>query len=871
MIKWTEAARRALDEYCARSKTVLAGGAADAEEVSEDLRRHVEEEVRAAQLTVVTEDDIRRIIARIGEPGNVPDQNPAVPAQPKANLNETDSSGRPGLALFIFAILLPSITFCFELVTGASAGAVFDPFPTWLHVGAVAMVPAVNFWMWRAARKGDARRMKWFGWLNSAVIGICFYYTLLYLQFVPFAAIGIIFFGLGLLPLAPFFALVATPVLRAKYIDQVKVRKLPGSFLGAIIAIALLLIVQFPTVATYYGMAKASSDDAKTKAYGVRVLQLFGDRELMLRASYGLLQRDLDMDLIRNLTSGNHRVSAEQAREMYYRVTGKAFNSVPPPTLFTRTGRWTAVDEEFTWDDGLGGDAVAQRIKGLSLSSSRMDAIAHPDAALVYCEWTMEFKNVSSQQREARAQIDLPPGAVVSRVTLWIDGEEREAAFGGRAQVKQAYQEVAVVQRRDPILVTTCGPDRVLMQCFPVQPGGGVMKIKLGITAPLVMNAVDHGQFAWPRFLERNFAVSSDLKHSVWIESKQRLANGKTESATPASPERPFALRDSLKESELAEGTNVVTVHRSSEVNNVWTPELKGAGYIHQSLQETSPRPIKRLVVVVDGSQSLESFAREIAGALSHLPSGTESSLIIAGAGAEETSLRHDAVTTETPRQIQSRLSQVKYRGGADNLPALEAAWDAASSVENGAVLWIHGPEPVLLSAESGLQQRLERNVMRTRLIELQAQTGPDRVLEKLDGLSALKRIPRLGAVSNDLVRLFDQWTGKIKAFDFQRERIDAPSGLRVDRHIERLWARDETLRLAAEHKHDEAVSLAASNQLVTPLTGAVVLERKEQYDRLQLNPTDPTTVPSVPEPGTLSLLVLGWLACAIARRKRRQ
>ena len=869
MSKWTEAARRALDEYCARSKSVLAGGAADAEEVSEDLRRHVEEEVRAARLTVVTEDDIKRILARVGEPGNLPEPNSAAPAPPKTDAIVPDTSDRPGFALFTFAILLPLITFCFELATGASAGALFDPFPTWLHVAAVALVPVVNFCMWRAGRAGDARRMKWFGWLNSAVLGICFYYVILYLPFAPYAALGILFFGVGLLPLSPFFALIATPILRAKYIDQIQVKKLPGTFLGAFIAIALLLVVQFPTAATYYGMAKASSEDSETKAQGVRVLQLFGNRELMLRACYGLLQRSLDMDLIRNVASGNERISAEQARETYYRVTGKAFNSVPPPALFTRTGRWTALDEEFTWDEALGGDAVAQRIKGLSLSSSRMDAVAYPDSAVVYCEWTMEFKNVSSQQREARAQIGLPPGAVVSRVTLWIDGEEREAAFGGRSQVKEAYREVAVVQRRDPILVTTCGPDRILMQCFPVQPGGGVMKIKVGITAPLIMNAADHGQFVWPRFLERNFAIGSNLKHDLWIESNQRLANGKTESAPPASPDRPFALRDSLKESSLAEAINAVTVFRSPEMNDVWTPESGNAGIIHQSLHESATRPIQRLVIVVDGSQGMKSFAREIAGAMSHIPTGAKSSLILAEGGTDTAAIHHKAVASESTDEIQTRLLRANYRGGADNLPALEAAWDAASSVENGAVLWIHGPEPVLLSAESGLQQRLERNVTRTRLIELQTQTGPDRVLEKLDGLSALKRIPRLGAVSNDLARLFDQWSGKIKSFEFERERIETPSRVRVDRQIERLWARDEALRLAAEHKHDEAVTLAARNQLVTPLTGAVVLERKEQYDRHQLNPADPTTVPSVPEPGILSLLVLGAFACVISRRKR--
>ena len=100
------------------------------------------------------------------------------------------------------------------------------------------------------------------------------------------------------------------------------------------------------------------------------------------------------------------------------------------------------MEEEFTWDKDQAGDAVAGRVRGLSLATSRQDGVVYPEAALAYVEWTLEFKNDSRLQREARAQIALPPGAVVSRLTLWIDGEERDAAFGGRSQVKTAYKEV---------------------------------------------------------------------------------------------------------------------------------------------------------------------------------------------------------------------------------------------------------------------------------------------------------------------------------------------------------------------------------------------------------------------------------------------
>ena len=123
-------------------------------------------------------------------------------------------------------------------------------------------------------------------------------------------------------------------------------------------------------------------------------------------------------------------VSPQKARRVYYRVYGAAFNSVPAPKRFRRGS-----DDDWgnNWDPEQGGEIVGNRVRDLALSSSRLDGSIDAAAAVGYVEWTMVFKNGSSLQHEARAIVALPPGGTVSRLTLWIDGEEREAAFGGRA------------------------------------------------------------------------------------------------------------------------------------------------------------------------------------------------------------------------------------------------------------------------------------------------------------------------------------------------------------------------------------------------------------------------------------------------------
>jgi hypothetical protein len=873
MSQWTNSAQKTFDDYCVRTRQSLAGTGADAEEVIDDLRRHIQEEINSSKLSVVTGDDMQRILRRVGEPvnGDEPQTRSQAP-QPPAQ--ERRKWRRPGWILFALGVVAPAITIGFELATGISAGVLFDPLPTWFHVLAVALVPGVNLWMWRAGRAGESKRSRLLGWLNGAAIGVCIYYAALYLPFSPLASVAVIYFGAGLIPLGPYLALIATPLLRRSYRLQVGMDKLSGLGAGLGIALAGLVALQMPTALTYYGLSKAASDDPDIMRSGVRVLRTVGDRELMLRACYGMLRRPgVEFDLVATIASGNHRVTAEEARTAYYRATGKPFNSVPPPSLYTRFGRWSALEQEFTWDDALGGETVAGRVKGLSLQSSRLDAIVEPDAVWGYCEWTLEFRNASPQQREARAQIALPPGGVVSRLTLWVNGVEREAAFAGRSQVREAYQKVAVVQRRDPVLVTTCGPDRVLMQCFPVPPNGGTMKVRLGITAPLALESLERARFVWPRFLERNFGFGGELKHALWMDCPTQPDTECKAFKSEHPNEKVFTLHGSLTDQEFGATATAVAVNRSAEVLSVWTPTRDSDSFIRQTIREkVAPEP-SRIVVVVDGSSGMADDASPIADALAKLPETTEATVIIAG---DETSVLNDKPQKPTPEfreMIRKRLRSFRFVGGRDNLPALERAWDLASERNDGIALWIHASQPFLLSSADGLRQRMERSSQSTRVIALQVSPGPNRIVEKLDGLRQVGLAPRFADVENDLTRTLVSLNGKTRQFDLVREKVDgstdvAPSK-RASRHVERLWAKDEAVRLSATRKGDEAAKLAAKNQLVTPVSGAVVLETAQQYAENNLKPADPATVPAIPEPGTSVLLGVG-VALLLLRKLRR-
>jgi hypothetical protein len=546
-------------------------------------------------------------------------------------------------------------------------------------------------------------------------------------------------------------------------------------------------------------------------------------------------------------------VNAEAAREIYYRVHGKPFNAVPPPPVFTTQGRWTAAEREFTWDNDQGGEMVAGRVKGLSLAASRMDGLIDSEGAVGYVEWTLEFNNVSPLQREARAQIALPPGGIVSRLTLWVNGEEREAAFAGRAEVREAYRNVVVVQRRDPVLVTSAGPDRVLMQCFPVPADGGTMKVRLGITAPLELMDAQNGLVSLPCFLERNFTVPEDFRHNVWLESKQAL------SADGLSA----GLRGEISDVAFA----ALKVARTTPWQTTVAADPRRPGqFVRQAITQNLAPTVNHALLVVDTSASMEQHLAQVADALKALPENVRVTLLLPG--DEDISV----ITPENSQALVRSVRRISAAGGKDNLPAIVRAWDMAASNANTAIVWIHGAQPLASKSFEQLKQRLDWRAQSAAIIDVPVEPAPNRLLEKLEGIPAVRTLPRTKSLGADLQRLFASWAPGAQVFQVARDQASDPGlDVRSSSHVARLWAFDQIQQMIRKRHTTGAVDLAALYQLVTPVSGAVVLETQQQFQQAGLTPVDASTVPTVPEPSTWALLLIALLALWLYRRKQRK
>jgi hypothetical protein len=151
---------------------------------------------------------------------------------------------------------------------------------------------------------------------------------------------------------------------------------------------------------------------------------------------------------------------------------------------------------------------------------------------------------------------------------------------------------------------------------------------------------------------------------------------------------------------------------------------------------------------------------------------------------------------------------------------------------------------------------------------------GPNRISEALDGIPGVTALPRSGLLEDDMHRLLAAWRGETPILEPVRERVprdsvDRKAGWETSTHLARLWARDrveDLLADAGKESQEEALALATAYRLVTPVSGAVVLESQQQYDEAGLTPVDEGTVPTIPEPGfwlllaALAMVLLGSL-----------
>ncbi len=832
-MKWSESAKTALQAHIRLKMKELVEVDADPREVEEDLMHHISEEAKLQGRDFVTVEDVEAVVGVMAQTEN---HN----GQMKTNVDKTTSfvaeeniSHAKNWTLvwtMLLGVFVPFVAYLLELTTGACSNVLFDPMPSSIHVFGVGAVIAVNIYSWNLVRKVDKERSyKRVLLINAAVCGMCSYFMIQFIHVAPFALMGSIFL-IGLLPLSPYFSFFVALRFRSFLPSEEKKHFLKMALLGFFI----VFVADIPRLVTYttIGSIKSASDISQSK---VDILRTIGDD--------GILEDLCSSDRFNNMGSiyrivlGYDSTNQDMAQKVYYLVTGEGYKTISNSNMGRgRRGRRSG------WDQGQGGDAVGEYIEDLNLFSSRFDSSVDADGGVVYTEWTMEFQNNHKyREREARSRIMLPDGGVVSRLTLWIDGEEREAAFAGKGQVVRAYKSV-VRRRRDPVLVTTSGDNQVRMQCYPVPENGGKMKLRIGITTPLQIKNSGEVYFSLPIFSDRNFVIDEKFSHHLWIEGANEIALGDSTSAKKGNGR--FRLIKEVTHLDLLKD-HIVYSSRHSKITNAWFEDKNGktiVQFIDKGLIE------KRIsAIVIDGSVSMKDFKRDVYDSLRKLKNKPQRIYQVGGtskflaAGDISSIVKHD------------------YEGGYDNLPTLKEAWKFAND-QGGAVMWIHGAQPVEISPISALKQILDRDERGTPFYDFPVGNKQNLISESIDGATNYHVVR--GGLGTALKKYcgdteFHYWNRSI--LPSTQHSADMYSKQTSD-HLLRLWVNDEVKRLLAAKKVKEATKLASNNHIVTPVTGAVVLESKSQYDANNLTPVDGEEVPTIPEPETWLMIILGLL-----------
>jgi len=112
-----------------------------------------------------------------------------------------------------------------------------------------------------------------------------------------------------------------------------------------------------------------------------------------------------------------------------------------------------------------------------------------PQFGIAYTEKAIIVSNMAQvnnwrTREEAIYTFHLPEGAVVTSLSLWIEGKEAKSMLTTKQKADSAYKEIVGIQNRDPSVLHWQEGNTVSVRVFPVLAGES-RKFKVGITAPL--------------------------------------------------------------------------------------------------------------------------------------------------------------------------------------------------------------------------------------------------------------------------------------------------------------------------------------------------------------------------------------------------
>jgi len=601
----------------------------------------------------------------------------ASPFQEKGLFSSPEAIGVMTLGVMLPALLLAAAAVtCYDRVTMM---LLKHPLETIIEIALAALVPCANFVVWRALTRDDRRFAKRRGIMNGMAIGasaviaaVTWAAVILHYPSVDqssgnphsgaFTSIAVI---ASLAAAASVY--IANLMRLSRELRSSQVRTVLYSLIGVLFSTLLFIGAEAKSAAIRVAEYMSTSESAQERKSGLDFLrQLNPERDLMMECA------DVRTAGIPGLFI---RIEPTTQRQLYFAVTGKPFRD-------DKSSNFSSMP-----DDYLQKHVVGAPISGLSLVRSAMTGVVNPSTLSATINWTFVFKNRTYNKQEARAEIGLPEGAVISQMTLWPAGEPTNAQFNPSGAAAATFETPVAVGHDAPAICTDLGRGRTLLHCYPV-PAQGEMKVRVAVVVPLKLHTLTEASLSLPRFIDNNFAIATD--NTMSIRSPEKLSMNLKGIRNSVTADGEKVLCGTIKEEYLSGSGLSIRVSRQATLgpNVFMDPFVRSSSYIVQSIRRLeSPAP-RSLAIVIDGSQSVKDHMKEIQSALRKLPQEMNKSIIIASdqnGGAPEILSFSDGM---------QKLEKINLTGGQDNLQAVVKAAELAGESKSSSVLWIHGPQP---------------------------------------------------------------------------------------------------------------------------------------------------------------------------------
>jgi hypothetical protein len=496
--------------------------------------------------------------------------------------------------------------------------------------------------------------------------------------------------------------------------------------------------------------------------------------------------------------------------ELYFAVTGKPYS----------LREFNNKDISFMADDDLKRRIVGEKVPGLSLIRSSMDGSVHPDTLSSTLNWTFVFKNGSQAPQEARSELGLPPGAVITRLTLWSHGEPQDAtvAAAGKAEgfTDSNWKQVSL---NSPAIVSDLGHGRMLLHCYPVAQEEE-LKVSVTMVIPLKPDGSKAASLILPTFIASNFDLAGN-NHLLKLRSSGALSSSAKNLACGAIAGGEKTIAGTLTDKQLEISNLSITAARNEltrpivlldkmAIRLAQEDEKKREERRRRASEYTSSQAERQIIVMIDGSKGVNSQIADVTKALDGKPAGrmkhrpaiktvppryvVENVTRVAAPAPKHLVVVVDGSATVKqyapelsaalaklpagiptdliiasqeqekaikPVPLAQGLAQIKntdFVGGQNNLQAVVNAAEIAGERKGGAVLWVHGPQPSLNEEIYIMSQY----AVTPAFYELQVGSGDTDTFDFFKNHSEIgpfSQVPRNSTnLTDDLTTFFSKW-----------------------------------------------------------------------------------------------------------------